>query len=155
MAPVYRSRGRTRMPGGLAGASRLQVGHAASSFPWATTLREDNEMTLRKWITLASAAGLIAGVGACKENPNGPGNSSKSPSSTEPQGRRGDMPSRSPSSSPGTTGSSSSSTPSDTSGSSSGTSGSSSTPSSPSTTPSSPSDSSGSSSGSSSDTTKR
>jgi len=101
-------------------------------------------MTLRKWITVASAAGLIAGLGACKESPNGPGGSSKSPSSTEPQGRRGDMPSRTPSSSPGATGSTPTS-PSDTS-------------TSPSTTPSSPSSSdstSGSSSGSSSDTTKR
>ncbi len=70
-------------------------------------------MTLRKWITVAS------GLGACKENPNGPGGSSKSPSSTEPQGRRGDMPSRTPPSSPGATPSSPSSTDS-TGGSSSG-----------------------------------
>ena len=94
-------------------------------------------MTMRRWITLVSAAALLAGVGACNDNKGG----SPRPGATEPQGRRGDQPSRMRSdagaetSAPGT-------------GSSTGTSATSS--------PSSPSDSSGSSSSSSSsDTTKR
>ncbi|MGE5047986.1 MAG: hypothetical protein ACM3PC_05425 [Deltaproteobacteria bacterium] len=49
-------------------------------------------MKLNKWITFASAAAMLAGVGACKDNTGGragaPGSTSTS-SSTSPEGRRG------------------------------------------------------------------
>jgi len=87
---------------------------------------------LRKWIVLASAVGLIAGVGACKNNPNGATQGTDNTSSTSPQGRRGDTLRRDTTptpSSPGSTPTAPSATPSSPSGSSSDTS-SSSTPSS-------------------------
>jgi hypothetical protein len=45
-------------------------------------------MTIRRWITLASAAAMIAGVGACKDNTGGSAVGTKTGS--EAQGRRGD-----------------------------------------------------------------
>jgi hypothetical protein len=45
-------------------------------------------MTIRRWITLASAAAMIAGVGACKDNTGG--SSAGTRTSSEPQGRRSD-----------------------------------------------------------------
>jgi hypothetical protein len=44
-------------------------------------------MTMRRWITLASAAAMIAGVGACKDNTGG--SSAGTRTSSEPQGRSG------------------------------------------------------------------
>ena len=41
-------------------------------------------MTLRKWITFASAAAMLAGVGACKDSGGGAG------TRASPEGRRGD-----------------------------------------------------------------
>jgi len=41
-------------------------------------------MTLRKWITLASAAAMLAGVGACKDSGGGAG------TRASPEGRRSD-----------------------------------------------------------------
>ncbi|HET9752478.1 MAG TPA: hypothetical protein VFP52_05935 [Myxococcales bacterium] len=50
-------------------------------------------MKLNKWITFASAAAMLAGVGACKDNTGGragaPGSTSTSSGSTSPEGRRG------------------------------------------------------------------
>jgi hypothetical protein len=43
-------------------------------------------MTLRKWITFASAAAMLAGVGACKDS----GGGSSAGTKTSPEGRRGD-----------------------------------------------------------------
>ncbi len=45
-------------------------------------------MTIRRWITLASAAAMIAGVGACKDNTGGSSVGTKTGS--EAQGRRGE-----------------------------------------------------------------
>jgi len=45
-------------------------------------------MTIRRWITLASAAAMIAGVGACKDNTGGSTAGTKTGS--EAQGRRSD-----------------------------------------------------------------
>jgi len=45
-------------------------------------------MTIRRWITLASAAAMIAGVGACKDNTGG--SSAGTKTSSEAQGRRSD-----------------------------------------------------------------
>jgi hypothetical protein len=46
-------------------------------------------MTLRKWITFASAAALIAGASACTEN-RGTSTSGQTPADNTAQGRRGD-----------------------------------------------------------------
>ncbi len=49
-------------------------------------------MTIRRWLTVASAAGLLAGVGACKDNTGAPrGSDSTTPGSTSsrPEGRSG------------------------------------------------------------------
>jgi hypothetical protein len=43
-------------------------------------------MTLRKWITFASAAAMIAGVGACKDTGGGSATGTKA----TPEGRRGE-----------------------------------------------------------------
>jgi hypothetical protein len=43
-------------------------------------------MTLRKWITFASAAAVLAGVGACKDS----GGGSSVGTRTSPEGRRSD-----------------------------------------------------------------
>jgi len=45
-------------------------------------------MTIRRWITLASAAAMIAGVGACKDNTGG--SSAGTKTGSEAQGRRGE-----------------------------------------------------------------
>jgi len=45
-------------------------------------------MTIRRWITFASAAAMIAGIGACKDNTGGSAAGTKT--GTEAQGRRGD-----------------------------------------------------------------
>jgi len=45
-------------------------------------------MTLRKWITFASAAALIAGASACTENRGT--SADKAPADNTAQGRRGD-----------------------------------------------------------------
>jgi hypothetical protein len=95
-------------------------------------------MTLSKWIALASAAAMIAGVGACKNNPNDTGNrnsATQSSGSASPQGRRGDTLPRRDMNAPTTPGTPSSS-PSTSSGSSSDTSSAPSTPSSPGSSPS-------------------
>ena len=47
-------------------------------------------MTLRKWITFASAAALIAGVSACTENRGTSTSSGQTPADNTAQGRRGD-----------------------------------------------------------------
>jgi len=67
-------------------------------------------MTLRKWITLVSAAGLIATVGACNDNKGTAGKTS--PSATEPQGRSGALPSRATRADAGATDTATPSTPS-------------------------------------------
>jgi|SRR5690242_17857542 hypothetical protein len=47
-------------------------------------------MKLNKWITFASAAAMLAGVGACKDNTGGrAGSTTTSSGSTSPEGRRG------------------------------------------------------------------
>ncbi len=52
-------------------------------------------MTIRKWLTFASAAALLAGVGACKDNTGSRGTgSTPGATSTSPEGRRGDTLSR-------------------------------------------------------------
>jgi len=50
-------------------------------------------MTLRKWIAFASAAALIAGIGACNDNKGGSSAGTRT-GATDPQGRRADTPSR-------------------------------------------------------------
>jgi hypothetical protein len=109
-------------------------------------------MTMRRWITFASAAALLAGASACNDNKGGSSAGTRtSPSATDPQGRRADQPSRLRSDA----GTADTATP---GSSTSATSPSSPSPSSPSDTSSSPSGSSSgsSSSGSSSgDTTTR
>jgi hypothetical protein len=45
-------------------------------------------MTLRKWMTFASAAAMLAGVGACKDS--GGGSSTGTRTGSEAAGRRGD-----------------------------------------------------------------
>jgi hypothetical protein len=45
-------------------------------------------MKLNKWITFASAAAMLAGVGACKDNTGGRAGAPGS-STTSPEGRRG------------------------------------------------------------------
>jgi hypothetical protein len=45
-------------------------------------------MTTRRWIAFASAAAMIAGVGACKDNTGGSAAGTRP--SAEPQGRRSD-----------------------------------------------------------------
>ncbi|HEY4769705.1 MAG TPA: hypothetical protein VIH51_03745, partial [Myxococcales bacterium] len=47
-------------------------------------------MTLRKWITFASAAALIAGASACTENRGTSTSSGQTPADNTAQGRRGD-----------------------------------------------------------------
>lgn len=47
-------------------------------------------MKLNKWITFASAAAMLAGVGACKDNTGGrAGSATTSSGTTSPEGRRG------------------------------------------------------------------
>ena len=92
-------------------------------------------MTLGKWITFASAAAMLASVGACKDTGGG-----SSATKTSPEGRRSDtLPRARDAGSDMTTGSGTSATPTSPT-----------TPPSPSTTP--PSSTTPSSSGSSSDT---
>jgi hypothetical protein len=91
-------------------------------------------MTLRKWITFASAAALIAGASACTENRGTSTSPGASPADNTAQGRRGDTLPRardagvsdtatgSGSGVSGSSSGSSSTTPKDSSGSSSGTS---------------------------------
>ena len=45
-------------------------------------------MTIRRWITFASAAAMIAGIGACKDNTGG--SSAGTKTGSEAQGRRGE-----------------------------------------------------------------
>lgn len=45
-------------------------------------------MKLNKWITFASAAAMLAGVGACKDNTGGRAGSTTT-TATSPEGRRG------------------------------------------------------------------
>ena len=45
-------------------------------------------MTIRRWITFASAAAMIAGIGACKDNTGG--SSAGTKTGSEAQGRRSD-----------------------------------------------------------------
>jgi len=88
-------------------------------------------MTLRKWLTFASAAALIAGASACTDNRGTSTSPGASPADNTAQGRRGDNLPRArdagvadTATGSGTTGisGSSSTAPKDTSGSSSGTS---------------------------------